>query len=106
MTSRLRRKSTSATAMPVQRDTHRLLGDLFLKHLAKAPAMKHYTAALENARIDPYRDQCREKLKLVEAPRTKLALQNRLFYQLISQLPLIAICYRVEGDDPAQAIRV
>ena len=46
---------------------HRLLGDLFLKHLAKAPALKHYTAALENASIDPYRDQCREKLKLVEA---------------------------------------
>jgi tetratricopeptide (TPR) repeat protein len=46
---------------------HRLLGDLFLKHLAKAPALKHYAAALENASIDPYRDQCREKLKLVEA---------------------------------------
>ncbi len=48
-------------------DWHRLLGDLFLKHLAKAPAKKHYTAALEHATIDPYREQCREQLKLVEA---------------------------------------
>lgn len=46
---------------------HRLLGDLFLKHLEKASAKKHYTAALENATIDPYRDQCREQLKLVNA---------------------------------------
>ncbi|TWT97507.1 hypothetical protein [Neorhodopirellula pilleata] len=48
---------------------HRLLGDLFLKHLAKEPAKKHYAAALEHATIDPYRDQCREQLKLVEALR-------------------------------------
>ncbi len=44
---------------------HRLLGDIFLKHLDKQRALKHYTAALENANIDPYRDQCREQLKLV-----------------------------------------
>jgi hypothetical protein len=46
---------------------NRLLGDLFLKHLAKEPAKKHYTAALEHANIDAYRDQCREQLKLVDA---------------------------------------
>ena len=46
---------------------HRLLADLFLKHLSKGPALKHYTAALESATIDPYREQCREQLRLVDA---------------------------------------
>lgn len=46
---------------------HRLLGDLFIKHLVKDLAKKHYTAALEYANIDAYRDQCREQLRLVEA---------------------------------------
>ncbi len=46
---------------------HRLLGDLFLKHLAKQPAHRHYTQALANASIDAYREQCRAQIKLVEA---------------------------------------
>jgi hypothetical protein len=48
-------------------NTHRILGDLFLKHLAKEPAKKHYTAALEEANIVACRDERREQLKLVEA---------------------------------------
>lgn len=46
---------------------HRLLADLFLKYLSKGPALKHYAAALESATIDPYREQCREQLRLVNA---------------------------------------
>ncbi|KAA1260071.1 hypothetical protein LF1_26100 [Rubripirellula obstinata] len=46
---------------------NRMLADLFLKHLAKAPALKHYTAARQTAKIDAYREQCDEKLKLVQA---------------------------------------
>lgn len=46
---------------------HRTLGEIFLKYLIKAPAKKHFTAALEHANIDAYRDQCREKLLLIDA---------------------------------------
>ncbi|MEO9594869.1 tetratricopeptide repeat protein [Rhodopirellula bahusiensis] len=46
---------------------HRTLANLFLAHLKKAEAIKHYEAALEEANIDAYRDQCREKLQIAKA---------------------------------------
>lgn len=46
---------------------NRQLADLFLKHLNKPLALKHYTVALDHANIDAYREQCRDRLKLVNA---------------------------------------
>jgi tetratricopeptide (TPR) repeat protein len=46
---------------------HRTLADLFLTHLRKAEAIKHFEAALEEANINAYRDQCREKLRIANA---------------------------------------
>ncbi|EKJ98620.1 hypothetical protein RBSH_06079 [Rhodopirellula baltica SH28] len=46
---------------------HRTLADLFLTHLKKDEAIKHFEAALQEANIDAYRDQCREKLRIANA---------------------------------------
>lgn len=48
---------------------HRTLADLFLKHLQRDPAIKHFEQAFEEANIDAYRDQCRDQLALAKALR-------------------------------------
>lgn len=46
---------------------HRTLADLFLLHLQREPAIKHFEQALEEANIDAYRQQCEQQLKIAKA---------------------------------------